>query len=48
MYLSKLNKALQRHRSGLPRGGEPLSGFYVIDVKEGFMNMYEVCAIFMG
>lgn len=42
IYLSKLNKALQRDRSGLSHGGEPLSGIYVVDFKEGFMDIYEV------
>lgn len=36
IYLSKLNKALQRDRSGLPHGGEKLSGFCDVEVKEGF------------
>lgn len=42
IYLSKLNKALQRDRSGLSHGREPLSGICVVDFKVGFMNIYEV------
>lgn len=42
IYLSKLNKALQRDRSGLSHGGEPLSAIYVVDFKDCFMNIYEV------
>lgn len=37
---SKASQALQRDWSGLSQVGQQPSGFYVLNFKEGFMNIF--------